>query len=91
MRNWKMVGIASAVALAVAVAAAYAPMPSAPSARMGLPRTAPITYAATHRDVLHTRVAQSCIAVGQACVINGTPCCGTATCTGGTFPNTTCK
>ncbi|HUZ34591.1 MAG TPA: hypothetical protein VMV19_21180 [Xanthobacteraceae bacterium] len=35
-------------------------------------------------------VAQSCIAQGQACVINGTPCCGTATCQG-KFPNTTCQ
>jgi hypothetical protein len=50
-----------------------------------------MTYAPAHKNVLHTRVAQSCIAVGQACVLNGTPCCGSATCTGGTFPNTTCK
>jgi hypothetical protein len=35
-------------------------------------------------------VAQDCIDKGQACVINGTPCCGTTTCQG-KFPNTTCQ
>lgn len=91
MRNWKMIGVVSAVVLAAAAVAAYGPMPAGSPTRAALPRTVHITYAATHRDVLHTRVAQSCIAVGQACVINGTPCCGSATCTGGSFPNTTCK
>jgi hypothetical protein len=41
-------------------------------------------------SVRRSAVAQSCIAQGQACVINGTPCCGTATCQG-KFPNTTCQ
>jgi hypothetical protein len=41
-------------------------------------------------SVRGSAVAQSCIAQGQACVINGTPCCGTATCQG-KFPNTTCQ
>ncbi|HUC60862.1 MAG TPA: hypothetical protein VMF53_02810 [Alphaproteobacteria bacterium] len=31
-----------------------------------------------------------CIPSGQACVLNGTPCCGTLTCKGN-FPNTTCQ
>ncbi len=31
-----------------------------------------------------------CVDLGRACVLNGTPCCGTATCKG-KFPNTTCQ
>jgi hypothetical protein len=90
MRNWKMIGVLSAVVLAATVmASAYAPISAnAPSIAT---QTLHMTYAPAHKNVLHTRVAQSCIAVGQACVLNGTPCCGSATCTGGTFPNTTCK
>lgn len=96
MRNWKPIGFAFAAVLATAaVAVAYSPTrgsvvkSSSPALAMSA-RLANVTYTAAHKDVMHTRVAQSCIAVGQACVLNGTPCCGTATCKG-TFPNTTCQ
>jgi hypothetical protein len=35
-------------------------------------------------------LSDSCIEQGQACVLNGTPCCGSYTCQG-RFPNTTCQ
>ena len=39
---------------------------------------------------LGSGIAQNCIPKGQSCVINGTACCGGATCQGN-FPNTTCQ
>jgi len=38
----------------------------------------------------HRARAQNCIGPGQACVLNGTPCCGGYSCRG-RFPNTTCQ
>ena len=35
-------------------------------------------------------LVQSCIAQGQICTLNGTPCCAPHRC-GGRFPNTTCQ
>ena len=35
-------------------------------------------------------MADSCIEKDQACVLHGTPCCGTLECKG-KFPNTTCQ
>jgi hypothetical protein len=35
-------------------------------------------------------VAQNCIAKGQTCVLNGTPCCAGTSCQGN-FPNTYCQ
>ncbi len=89
MRNWKMIGTVSAALLAAAVmASAYAPISAnAPS----LSKTAHMSYASARKDVLHTRVAQSCIAHGGTCVINGTPCCNASDSCKGPFPNTTCQ
>jgi uncharacterized protein (UPF0333 family) len=90
MRNWKVIGIVSAAILAAAVmASAYAPI-SAPSVAV-LSKTAHMTYAPAHKNVLHTRVAQSCIAHNGTCVINGTPCCNATDSCKGPFPNTTCQ
>jgi hypothetical protein len=41
-------------------------------------------------SLLH-RVQNQCIAHGQACVINGTPCCVSTDACKGAFPNTTCQ
>jgi hypothetical protein len=43
--------------------------------------------AINHRPTL---AQDQCIADGQTCTLNGTPCCGTEKCKG-TFPNTTCQ
>lgn len=48
---------------------------------------APPKAAMSHRGTL---IDDDCIADGQACVLHGTPCCGTDTCKG-KFPNTTCQ
>ncbi|HTW34606.1 MAG TPA: hypothetical protein VMD53_08305 [Rhizomicrobium sp.] len=90
MRNWKMVGVVSAAVLAATVmASAYAPISvNAPAAAALTPH---MTYAPAHKDVLHTRVAQSCIAHGGTCVINGTPCCNSTDSCRGAFPNTYCQ
>ena len=92
MRNWKVIGILSAAALATAVmASAYAPISANVPSVAALPQAPHISYASTHKDVLHTRVAQSCIAHGGTCVINGTPCCNATDSCKGTFPNTYCQ
>lgn len=39
---------------------------------------------------LRRALAQNCIGPGQACVLNGTPCCAGYSCRG-RFPNTTCQ
>ena len=92
MRNWKVIGIVSAAVLAATVmASGYAPTSAnAPSVTL-LSKTAHMSYAPAHKDVLHTRVAQSCIAHGGTCVINGTPCCNASDSCKGPFPNTTCQ
>jgi len=48
------------------------------------------TGQASNQNKLGIVVAQDCIDKGQACVLNGTPCCGNTTCQG-KFPNTTCQ
>ncbi len=90
MRNWKVIGIVSAAILAAAVmASAYAPMSAnTPSVAALTPH---MTYAPAHKNVLHTRVAQSCIAHNGTCAINGTPCCNATDSCKGTFPNTYCQ
>ena len=90
MRNWKTIGAISAAVLAAAwLASAYAPV-SANVPSVATP-TQHMTYAPAHKDVLHTRVAQSCIAHGGTCVINGTPCCNSTDSCRGAFPNTYCQ
>jgi len=92
MRNRKMIGLVSAAALAAAVmASAYAPISVNTPSATALPQTQHLSYASTHKNVLHTRVAQSCIAHGGTCVINGTPCCNASDSCKGPFPNTTCQ
>lgn len=92
MRNWKVIGIVSAAVLAAtAMASAYAPVSMNTPSVTALPQTQHMTYATAHKDVLHTRVAQSCIAHNGTCVINGTPCCNATDSCKGTFPNTTCQ
>jgi hypothetical protein len=90
MRNWKTTGFVSAAVLAATVmASAYAPISSNnPSVTA---QTQHMSYASARKDVLHTRVAQSCIAHGGTCVINGTPCCNASDSCKGPFPNTTCQ
>jgi hypothetical protein len=90
MRNWKAIGIVSAAVLAATImASAYAPISANTPSVTALPQH--MTYAPAHRNVLHTRVAQSCIAHGGTCVINGTPCCNATDSCKGTFPNTYCQ
>jgi hypothetical protein len=90
MRNWKTIGIVSAAVLvATVMASAYAPISANAPSVAALSQH--MTYAAAHKDVLHTRVAQSCIAHGGTCVINGTPCCNATDSCRGTFPNTYCQ
>jgi hypothetical protein len=92
MGSWKMIGIVSTAVLAAAItASAYAPISSNVASVAALPRAPHISFASTHKDVLHTRVAQSCIAHGGTCVINGTPCCNAGDSCKGTFPNTYCQ
>jgi hypothetical protein len=97
MRNRTVMGMAGAAVLAtVAATVGYASASNAVSAGSSpifttLPRTGPITAMAAHRDALHTGAAQSCIAHGQTCTINGTPCCNSKDSCKGTFPNTTCQ
>jgi len=90
MRSWKMIGVLSAAILTAAVTvSAYAPISAnTPSIAKQTPH---MTYAPAHKNVLHTRVAQSCIAHGSTCTINGTPCCNATDSCKGTFPNTYCQ
>jgi hypothetical protein len=81
----------AAIVAAAAMASAYAPISAnAPSTAVHA-QMPHMTYAPTHKDALHTRVAQSCIAHGGTCVINGTPCCNATDSCKGTFPNTYCQ
>lgn len=97
MRNWKMFSIVSGALMVTATVAAlaYAPVGpgpvSGPASLAAAPYAAKASYAPWHKDALHKRVAQSCIAHGQTCTINGTPCCNSADACKGTFPNTYCQ
>lgn len=95
MRNWKMLGLASAAVLVAAAAifslspdkAAVASVPSVVTSS----QIANVSHAASYTAMSHMRVAQSCIEHGQTCTINGTPCCQSNDACKGTFPNTTCQ
>ena len=95
MRNWKTITIAVGLCLTAATAvafAAYTPAPdSASPALADVPQVARITHMASHKDAVHVRVAQSCIAHGGTCTLGGTPCCNSGDTCKGPFPNTTCQ
>jgi hypothetical protein len=90
MRNWKIVA-ATFIGLGITsmAALAYAPegVANAPSVRL-MPH---MSYAPSHASPMPKRVADQCIEHGQACVLNGTPCCNAADSCKGTFPNTYCQ
>jgi hypothetical protein len=92
MRNWKIVGVVSVAILAATVmASTYAPTSTYAPSIAALPLAPRISYMSTHKDTLHMRVAQSCIAHNQTCTLNGTPCCNSSDTCKGSFPNTTCQ
>lgn len=97
MRNSKLFGIFTAAVIVAATMAAFAYPPSGGGHTailkgvLALPYVAETSYAPWHKNVLHVRVAQSCTEHGQACVLNGTPCCSSADTCKGKFPNTYCQ
>lgn len=94
MRNWKTITIAAALCLTAATAvalAAYAPAPNSVSPTLAaMPQAARITPMVSYKSALHLAQNQ-CIAHGQTCTVNGTPCCNSTDSCKGTFPNTTCQ
>jgi hypothetical protein len=53
------------------------------------PNTSPTRFTPVGADG-RAVLAQQCIARGEACTINGTPCCAASECKG-TFPYTSCQ